>query len=70
MPDLLSEIRANKKAKTDDFCEWEYGADEYEIWSASCGLLWYMSNPDSPKENTMNYCPLCGKPIRVKAVVE
>lgn len=43
-------------------CVWRYDFRN-EIWVSDCGLLWYMSNEDTPKENEMNYCAKCGREL-------
>lgn len=44
-----------------EMCEWEEDADG--IWSCSnCTIAWCF-NDQGPKENSVNYCPKCGKGI-------
>lgn len=45
-----------------DVCKWQFDDDGY--FTTSCELWWNMSNEAGLKENNMNYCPKCGKPIR------
>ena len=40
-------------------CEWSRESDG--VWRSDCGLLWEFDNEETPKANSMNYCPQCGK---------
>ena len=52
---------------TEAWSEWSDCGD----YSSDCGLEWNMSNPDSPIENSMNFCPKCGKKlVEVKPLSE
>jgi hypothetical protein len=44
-------------------CAW--GSDDSGTWSGSCGAEWQFFD-DGPVENSMNFCPGCGKPVSVK----
>lgn len=44
-------------------CAW--GSDDSGTWSGSCGVEWQFFD-DGPIENSMNFCPGCGKPVSVK----
>ena len=47
-------------------CRWNLSTDfDCVIWSSDCGLDWQFSNPETPAENEMNYCPKCGKKLEV-----
>ena len=47
-------------------CRWNLSTDfDCVIWSSDCGLDWQFSNPETPAENEMNYCPKCGKNLEV-----
>lgn len=35
------------------------------VWHGECGLDWQLSNPETPAENEMVYCPKCGKKLEV-----
>lgn len=47
----------------DDVCEWKYNDTEY-YWESSCDHL-HIFMSDGPKENEYEYCPYCGKKIKV-----
>ena len=45
-------------------CKWE--EDKFEGgWSGSCETRWWLDY-GTPKENEMNFCPKCGKRIKVE----
>lgn len=47
-------------------CRWNLSTVlDCVIWSSDCGLDWQFSNPETPIENEMNYCPKCGKKLEV-----
>ena len=48
---------------SDDFCEWKYNDSEYYFESSCDHLHVFMS--DGPKENEYDFCPYCGKKIKV-----
>ena len=48
---------------SDDFCEWKYNDSEYYFESSCDHLHIFMS--DGPKENEYDFCPYCGKKIKV-----
>ena len=48
---------------SDDVCEWEYNDSEY-YFESSCGHL-HIFMSDGPKENEYDFCPYCGKKIKV-----
>ena len=47
----------------DDVCEWKYNDSEYYFESSCEHLHIFMS--DGPKENEYEFCPYCGKKIKV-----
>ena len=47
----------------DDVCEWKYNDTEY-YWESSCDHL-HIFMSDGPKENEYDFCPYCGKKIKV-----
>ena len=47
----------------DDVCEWKYNDTEY-YWESSCDHL-HIFMSDGPKENEYEFCPYCGKKIKV-----
>ena len=47
----------------DDVCEWKYSDSEY-YWESSCEHL-HIFMSDGPKENEYDFCPYCGKNIKV-----
>ena len=44
-------------------CSWHLEDYNYGQWESDCGLVWYMSNDNMPRENQMNFCPKCGKAL-------
>ena len=48
---------------SDDVCEWKYNDTEY-YWESSCDHL-HIFISDGPKENWYEFCPYCGKKIKV-----
>lgn len=48
---------------SDDVCEWKYNDTEY-YWESSCDHL-HIFMSDGPKENEYEFCPYCGKKIKV-----
>ena len=53
----------NQGGVSDDFCEWKYNDSEYYFESSCDHLHIFMS--DGPKENEYDFCPYCGKKIKV-----
>ena len=45
-------------------CEWTHNDDD-GYWDTSCGKAWRFDD-GGPKENNMNFCHCCGKPLRIK----
>ena len=45
-------------------CEWTHNADD-SFWDTECGQSWRFDD-GGPKENHMNFCHCCGKPLRIK----
>ena len=45
-------------------CEWTHNDDD-GYWDTSCGEAWRFDD-GGPKENNMNFCPCCGKTLRIK----
>lgn len=43
-------------------CSWEYD-DMYDCWEGTCGVAWCLYEGTTPRENRMNYCPVCGRPL-------
>ena len=52
-----------KGGVSDDVCEWKYNDTEY-YWESSCDHL-HIFMSDGPKENEYEFCPYCGKKIKV-----
>ena len=46
-----------------DVCEWKYNDTEY-CWESSCDHF-HIFMSDGPKENEYEFCPYCGKKIKV-----
>ena len=45
-------------------CEWTHNEDD-GFWDTECGQSWRFDD-GGPKENHMNFCHCCGKPLRIK----
>ncbi len=45
-------------------CEWTHNEDD-GFWGTECGQSWRFDD-GGPKENNMNFCHCCGKPLRIK----
>ena len=56
---IIRKFEENK----DDVCEWKYNDTEY-YWESSCDHL-HIFMSDGPKENEYDFCPYCGKKIKV-----
>ena len=56
-------LRKYEENTFDDVCEWEYNDTEY-YWESSCDHL-HIFMSDGPKENEYEFCPYCGKKIKV-----
>ena len=56
---IIRKFEENK----DDVCEWKYNDTEY-YWESSCDHL-HIFMSDGPKENEYEFCPYCGKKIKV-----
>lgn len=48
---------------SDDVCEWKYNDTEY-YWESSCDHL-HIFMSDGLKENEYDFCPYCGKKIKI-----
>lgn len=48
---------------SDYVCEWKYNNSEY-YWESSCEHL-HIFMSDGPEENEYDFCPYCGKKIKV-----
>lgn len=46
-------------------CRWQetMGPDE-DFWHTACGEDWVFPE-GGPNENKMNFCPMCGRPMKV-----
>jgi hypothetical protein len=45
-------------------CEWKQWEYEGDTWEGGCGAAWSFIE-GGPQENEMNYCPNCGKTVKV-----
>ena len=45
-------------------CEWAHNEDD-GFWDTECGQSWLFDD-GGPKENHMNFCHCCSKPLRIK----
>ena len=50
-------------------CVWTEAYEGNGPWSSACGLEWDLLE-GTPKDNRMNFCPSCGKPLEEKRYVE
>ena len=57
------DVFINVEEISDDVCEWKYNDTEY-YWESSCDHL-HIFMFDGPKENEYDFCPYCGKKIKV-----
>jgi len=47
--------------ETKESCLWT--EDDDGIWCGSCGAVWQF-NEGGPKDNKMNFCAQCGRPLK------
>ena len=49
---------------SDTTCQWSQTDDQHtpDTWQADCGAMWTFTD-GGPKDNDMNFCPKCGKPL-------
>lgn len=51
-------------------CQWTQEENpDYGIWETECGHS-FVLDEGNPKENEMNYCPFCGRPLKQKLLSE
>jgi hypothetical protein len=45
-------------------CKWTQVDEMHtpDTWQADCGAMWTFTD-GGPKDNHMNFCPKCGKPL-------
>lgn len=48
-------------------CVWDVHDEEANAWEAECGLIWCFE-VGGAKENEMNFCPKCGRPLTQRAL--
>ena len=60
----LSEDHYQYKKKKEEFCEWEINDEDED------GFMYYTKGDGSLKENSMNFCPKCGKMINEVGVLK
>lgn len=53
-----------KGGASDDVCEWKLCDEEANVYDTSCGNP-HILIEGTPKENNYEYCPYCGKKIKV-----
>lgn len=61
---MLDKIDAFYQNSTESsgVCHWRLSTVlDCVLWHTDCGLDWQFSNPETPAENEMAYCPKCGK---------
>lgn len=50
--------------KNGETCEWTWDSIHYK-WNGACGAAWQFNGADdTPTDNDMRYCPMCGKLIK------
>jgi len=57
-------VEQSEPSDKTETCTWTPN-DLYETWESDCGLEWAIPNDSDPKENGMEFCPKCGKPLVV-----
>lgn len=60
MDSIINEAEAKWEAEV---CEWKYNESE-DFWESSCDHL-HIFMADGPVENMHEFCPYCGKKIKV-----
>lgn len=64
---LLPSMRTEGKVSNDDKqCIWKIDND-FNLWESDCGLVWEMTDHDTPTEKEMNCCPKCGRKLVTKS---
>jgi rubredoxin len=53
------------RPKKPEPCRWVYDADHGK-WDAACGLAWCFTTEDGPREHGVNYCPSCGRKLKIQ----
>ncbi len=43
-------------------CEWKFIDDAENHYESECGGEWFFFD-ENTKDNHMNFCPFCGKPV-------
>lgn len=46
------------------YCKWQMMEEGLNAWEGTCGVAWILED-GTPSDNCMNYCPRCGRPLRV-----
>lgn len=63
--DAMAFIRGSQPVVREPLaCEWTHNEDD-GFWDTECGQSWRFDD-GGPKENHMNFCHSCGKPLRIK----
>lgn len=57
----LLNLRAQKRRRETELCDWTYREDE-DAWGTRCGARFRFIE-GSPSHNGMLYCNFCGRPV-------
>jgi len=49
-----------------EYCEWHHEDEDNNSWETECKNIWEL-NEGNPIENSMNYCPFCGRLLTLRA---
>ena len=55
------------QSKSEEVCEWTFIDEDFNAYDTSCKNPWCLES-GTPSDNKMNYCPYCGKKIKVGGV--
>jgi len=60
-----------KKRMLPPYCVWGVDDDpDGDVWKGTCGIAWVFTDGCNPKDNYTNFCPSCGREIRVMEGIE
>lgn len=63
---MAAEKRAEHRENM-DICEWTQS--EEDVWESACGNAWLFED-GTPEENSMKFCPFCGRKLTPRALDE
>ena len=52
------------QSKSEEVCEWTLIDEDFNAYDTSCKSPWCLES-GTPGDNKMNYCPYCGRKIKV-----